>query len=223
MAYRIERAFYGDEKTTKDVTTSLRDKIFGTSIDVDVNEKIIPVFEVSGKVEITALEEKKIREDASKACGGVDQACIDRTEARARQDLLVNKQQKEEADEALIKGKRLTVVMIGPNGKRIRKVIPDGNKFKYDNIVSSDPKKPGSLLPSMSQFQSQLQVLGMLALGALVYVFSVAATYTLFMPLGVVIAAPVTALAIFIPYSGYVIMFLYFMFSSAINTYIGKI
>ena len=48
--------------------------------------------------------------------------------------------------------------------------------------------------------------------------------YTLFMqntPL--FIAVPVTALAVFIPYSGYVIIFLYFMFNSAVKTYVGEI
>jgi hypothetical protein len=221
MAY-IESAFYGDERTSRDITKVLAEKILGSSIDVDVNEKILPPFEVTPKVELKPQEEKKIKDDAVKACGGADQACIERTEARLRQDTLVAKQQTNESNEALIKGKRLTVNII-ENGKRVRKVIPDGNKFKYDNLVSTDPKKGIDALPSLSQMQSQLKVLGVLVLSTMIYVFSVAATYTLFMPMGPLVAVPTTAIAIFIPYSGYFIMFLYYMFSGAINTYIGKI
>ena len=221
MAY-IESAFYGDEKTTRDVTKVLKDKIFGTSIDVDVNEKIIPPFEVVDKVEITNLEEKKIKEDAVRACGGVDQACIEKTEASLRQQTLAAKQNATEANETLIKGKRLTVNIVDEKGKRIRKVVPDGNKFKYDNLSSGDPSK-GAQLPSVSQLQSRLLTLAMMALAALIYVFSVAATYTLSMQYGAFVAVPVTAISIFIPYSGYVMIFFYFMFKTAINTYVGKV
>jgi len=221
MAY-IESAFYGDEKTSRDVTKVLADKILGSTIDVDVNEKIIPPFEVVDKVELEPKDEKRIKEEAARACGGADQSCIERTEASLRQQTLAAKQRASEANEALIKGKRLTVNII-EKGKRIRKVIPDGNKFKYENLTTNDPKKGGTSLPSLTHVQSQLKLLGMMALATLVYVFGVAATYTLFMNYGPLIAVPVTAISIFVPYSGYVMIFLYFMFRSAINTYIGKV
>lgn len=222
MAY-IESAFYGDEKTSRNITNVLADKILGSKIDVEVSEKLLPPFVVTPKVEIEPKEEKKIKDDAVKACGGADQACIERTEARLRQDMLAAKQQANETNEALIKGKRLTVNLI-ENGKRVRKVIPDGNKFIMDNLTTNDPKKGGEkALPSLSQMQGQLFTLGVLVLSTMIYVFSVAATYTLFMPMGPLVAVPTTAIAIFIPYSGYVIMFLYYMFSAAINTYIGNI
>lgn len=221
MAY-IESAFYGDEKTSRNITKVLADKILGSKIDVDVSEKLLPPFVVTPKVEIEPKEEKKIKDDAVKACGGADQACIERTEARLRQDMLAAKQQANETNEALIKGKRLTVNLI-ENGKRVRKVIPDGNKFTMDNVTTADPKKGDGGLPSMSQVQGNLMTLGMLVLTTGVYVFSVAATYTLFMQMGPLVAVPTTAIAIFLPYSGYLMIFLYYMFSGAINTYIGKI
>jgi hypothetical protein len=41
MAY-IESAFYGDEKSQRNATKVLGDKVLGTTIDLDVNEKLIP-------------------------------------------------------------------------------------------------------------------------------------------------------------------------------------
>lgn len=220
MAY-IVSAFYGDEKSQKDVTKVLSDKILGTTLDIDVNEQLIPPFEVTNKVELDAKEEKKIRADAEKACGGVDQVCIDRTEATLRQDKLAEKQN--QGSGQVIKGRRLTLNYIDENGKRVRKVIVDGQKFKMDNIAASDPKK--SAVPSSSYIQNQFKLLGMLVLSTLVYVFSVAATYTLFMRerAGILLAGPATVIAIFIPYSGYVLMFLYYMFGGAVRTFTGEL
>ena len=222
MAY-IQSAFYGDEKSNKSITEILRDKVVGTTLDLTVNDQLIPPFEVADKVKIDDKEDKKIKDDAAKACGGADQACIDRTVERMRQDALAAKQG--QVDAAAIKGKRLTVNYIDENGKPVRKVIPEGQKFKMDNIMVTDPKKGAFQVPPASYFQNQLQLLGMLSLTTLVYVFSVAATYVLFMRTewGFMLAVPLTAIAVFIPYSGYVMIFLYFMFESAINTYIGKI
>lgn len=222
MAY-IQSAFYGDEKSNKKITDILRDKIIGTTLDLTVNDQLIPPFEVAEKVALEPKEEAKIRDQASKACGGADQACIERTIARLQQDKLSEKQGK--IDAAAIKGKRLTINYIDENNKPVRKVIPEGQKFKLDNIMMTDPKKGAFQVPPTSYFQNQLQLLGMLALTTFIYVFSVAATYVLFVQtdFGIILAAPATAIAAFVPYSGYFLIFLYFMFTSAINTYIGKI
>jgi hypothetical protein len=221
MAF-IESAFYGDEKSQRNATKVLGDKVLGTTLDLDVNERLIPPFEVADKVEITSLDEKRIREQAASRCGGVDQECIRTTEATLRANALAAKQEQANSSATAIKGRRLTVNIIDENGKRRRIVIPDGQKFKLDNVSINDPKKGPLQVPSMEYFQNQFKLLGSLVLSTLVYVFSVAATYTLFMqntPLFV--AVPVTAVSVFVPYSGYVIIFLYFMFNSAVKTYVG--
>jgi hypothetical protein len=223
MAY-IKSAYYGDEKSQRNATKVLGDKVLGTTLDIDVNEQLIPPFEVAEKVEITSLEEKKIKEQAVKACGGVDQECIRKTESKLRQQALAEKQNQANSSATAIKGRRLTVNIIDENGQAKRIVVPDGQKFKLDNVSVSDPSKGPLQLPSADYFQNQFKLLGSLVLSTLVYVFSVGATYTLFMqnsPL--FIAVPVIALSVFIPYSGYVMIFLFFMFKSAIKTYVGDI
>lgn len=224
MAY-IESAFYGDEKEQRDTTKVLRDKVIGTDLDVDVNEQLIPPFEVVNKVTLSDKEIKDIKDDAAKACGGTDQDCIDKTEATLRQDRLSAKQKETSSGSKVIKGRRLTVNYIDENGDRKRLVIPDGQKFKLANVSVNDPKQGDTQMPSADYVQSQFKLLGMIVLSTLVYVFSVAATYTLFMQekIGLLLAVPATAIAVFIPYSGYVIIFLYYMFNAAVNTYIGNI
>jgi len=222
MAY-IQSATYGDEKTQRDATKVVRDKVSGSSLDIDVNEKLIPPFEVTQKVEITDLEEKKIREDASRACGGADQECVARTEAKLRQEKLKEKQTSLDTAEAEIKGRRLTVIYIDATGKKVRKVIPDGQKFTLDNVTGGDPKKT---LPSVDEVQQKFRTLGLTVLYTLLYVFSVAATYVLFSQktrFGLAAAVPATVVAVFIPFSGYFMIFLYFMFFSAVDTFIGKV
>jgi hypothetical protein len=196
----------------------------GTTLDVEVNEQLIPPFEVTNKVEISNVEDKKIRDQAAKACGGNDQECVRRTEASLRQNALIAKQSEANSTATAIKGRRLTVNIIDENGKRKRIVVPDGQKFKLDNVSVSDPKQGGFQVPSSSYIQNQFKLLAGLMFTTLIYVFSVAATYTLFMqntPLFV--AIPVTAISIFVPYSGYALVFFYFMVKSAINTYVGKV
>lgn len=222
MAY-IESAYYGDEKSQRNATKVIADKILGTNLNVDVNEQLIPPLVVADKVEILPLEEKAIREQAASQCGGVDQDCIRQTESRLRQDALAAKQQQANSTATAIKGRRLTVNIIDENGNRKRIVVPDGQKFTLDNVTVNDPKKGKVQVPSMDYVQNQLILLGSLILGAIVYVFSVAATYTIFMQNLEVIAIPATVVAVFIPYSGYVMIFMYFMFTSAVNTYVAKV
>ena len=222
MAY-IESAFYGDEKSQRNATKVLADKILGTTIDVDVKSDLIPALTVADKVEITSLEEKKIREQAAKTCGGVDQDCINKTESQLRQAALAAKQQEANSAANVIKGPRLTVNIIDEDGKRRRIVVPEGQKFKMDNITVNDPKKGPLQVPTADYIQNQFKLVGSLILSTLIYVFSVAATYTLFMQpdANLLIAVPATIVAVFIPYSGYVMIFLWFMFRSAVNTYVG--
>ena len=221
MAY-IESAFYGDEKTQRDTTKILGDKVTGTTIDVDVNEQLIPPFEVTNKVEVTNEEEKAIKEQAAKRCGGVDQDCIRQTEATLRQNALDAKQQQANSSATAIKGRRLTVNIIDEKGDRRRIVIPDGQKFKMEDISVTDPRKGEFQVPSMEYIRNQFKVFGTIILGSIVYVFGVAATYVIFSQrFDNLVAIPVTAISVFIPYSGYVMIFLYFMFKSAVDTYLA--
>ena len=231
MAY-IESAYYGDETSQRDATKSLRDSVVGTTIDKKVDSSLIPVFEVTTKADISDEEAAKIRRDASKACGGVDQACIERTEGQLRQEALDQKQKEANATATSVKGRRLTVNIINERGERQRIIVPENQTFKMSNISPNDPKNGPIQVPSADYIQNQLKLLGGITLSTLVYVFSVVITFVLFMQPdprfsnsgpNFLLAVPATVIAVFIPYSGFVLVFLYYMFFSAVKTYIGEL
>lgn len=222
MAY-IESAYYGDEKSMRKITKVLADKVLGTTIDVDVDEKLIPPFEVADKTELSARDERKIREAASRQCNGNDQECITAKEAQLRQEALAAKERQGNSSANVIKGRRLTVNIIDADGKRRRVIIPDGQKFKMENVAISDPRK-GLQVPKMEYIQNQFKLLGSLAFATFVYVFNVVLTYTVFSDAfgNPLMSIPLVVIAIFIPFSGYVMVFLYYMATGALKTYTGE-
>lgn len=225
MAY-IKSAYYGDEKQMRNITKVLQDKILGTTLEVDVNEKLIPPFEVTEKTSLTSQEEKKIREAASAQCGGNDQQCIEAQEAKLRQDSLAAKERALNSSANVIKGRRLTVNVVDEKGKLRRLVVPDGQKFKLDQISFSDPQKGPLQVPKWETVQNQFKLMGTLILATAVYVFGIVATYTVFMQefnRKILFVVPLVAISIFIPFSGYVMIFLYFVFNGAIKRYLGEL
>jgi hypothetical protein len=219
MAY-IESAYLGDEKARRNVTKVLNDKIENRALNVDVNEKLIPPFETTPKTELTLEDERKIKDTASRACGGgIDQDCMRATEARLRQTTLTDKESKANSSANVIQGRRLTVNMVDEKGVRRQVVVPDGQKFTLNNVASG---RPGDTLPSLNSLQQQLLVWFGVAVGTAIYVFSVAATYTIFFPMLDYFAIPLIVIALFVPYSGFLMIMGYYGFQSAMKTYLGQ-
>ena len=217
----IESAYYGDEKARRNITKSLNGKVVGTGIDVDVDEKLIPAFEVVDKTELTPDDERKIKDQAKEACAnGADQKCMTATEARLRQTTLTEKETQTNSSANVIKGRRLIVNIRDEKGRKRQIVVPDGQKFSMKNISTNST--PGAILPSVTSVQKQVAIWIGVAVAAAIYVFSVAATYTIFFPLFDYFAIPLIMLALFVPYSGFMMIFLYFMVISAMKTYLGK-
>jgi hypothetical protein len=223
----LESAFYGDEKTARNVLKVLQDKLMGTTISTKVDDNIIPPFEVVDRTDLSTAEERRIRRQATDACGGVDQQCIESTEARLRQDALAAKQRQNNANQGAIKGKRLTVsvVEVGADGKSTRRkiVIPEGQMFDLKNVAVMDPRKPFAL-PPLEYYRNQLFMAGSVALAAGIWAFSILATYTVFSRpesgIGLFAIIP-TVIAVFVPYSGFAMIFLFYMFRSAVDTYVA--
>lgn len=219
MVY-IESAYLGDEKSRRNVTKVLNNKVEGTSLDVDVDEKLIPPFEIVDKTQLTAEDESRIKDDAKKACGdGVDQSCMKATQARLRQSALVEKEAKSNSSANVIQGRRLTVNIVDDNGVKRRVVVPDGQKFSLKNVSGG---RPGDTLPSLSAIQQQTLIWVGIAVGTAVYVFSVAATYTIFFPMLDMFAIPLIIISLFVPYSGFIMIAGYYGVQSAMKTYLGQ-
>lgn len=225
MAY-IKSAYYGDEKQMRNITQVLQDKILGTTLEVDVDEKLIPPFDSTPKTELTSKEEKSVREAASIQCGGNDQECIAAKEAQLRQEALAAKERASNSSANVIKGRRLTVNLVDEDGKLRRLVVPDGQKFRLDQISFSDPRKGPLQVPKWETVQNQFKLMGTLILTTAVYVFGIVATYTVFMKefeKKILFVIPLVAISIFIPFSGYVMIFLYFLLNGALKRYLGEV
>jgi hypothetical protein len=219
MVY-IESAYLGDEKSRRNVTNVLNNKVEGTSLNVDVNEKLIPPFETVDKTELSLEDERRIKDNAKKACGdGVDQSCMKATEARLRQSALTDKEAKSNSSANVIQGRRLTVNIVDDKGIPRQVVVPDGQKFSLNNVSSG---RPGDTLPSLSALQQQAVIWVGIAVGTAVYVFSVAATYTIFFPMLDMFAIPLILIALFVPYSGFIMILGYYGIQGAMKTYLGQ-
>lgn len=220
MVY-IESAFLGDEKTARNVTKVLQDKIVGTSIKVHVDEKLIPDFESVNKTEIDIVEDKRIRADAVKECGEADTACITRTVDRLRQLKLRTMVDDGKPDpNASLKGLRLTVNVLDDTGNRKRMVIPAGNDFELDGLSPVDPRKPGEFFPPASFIRTKFIEMALVVVTTFLWVFSIVAVYTLFgRKWGVYAGVGLAFLAFLFPGSGYLFILGYFGGNAFVDKY----
>lgn len=216
----IESAFLGDEQGMRNVTKVLNDKIIGSSINVPVNDKLIPPFEVVDKTDLTKEETRTIRAQAEKACGGPDQSCVEAKMAELSQIALNAKSSASNSSANVIKGRRLTVNVLDDNGKRRRMVVPDGHDFKIDGLSPTDPRKPDQAVPDFNYFKGQFIEFSATAVLTFVWVFGIVATFALFARAGFgYIAWALAGVAFLLPGSGYVMIFLYFVLKSFVDNY----
>jgi hypothetical protein len=218
MAY-IQSAYLGDERAAQDVTKSINDKIEGGKIDVVANSSLIPMFEFGGEVKLSSSEESDVKQEAEKQCGSANDAnCIAVTEAKLRQSKLEEKHREQQSSAFLVKGRRLTVNYVDDKGQRKTIVVPEGQEFKLEGLKQVKDTKSiipefevESLLPSFSGTVLEGVKVTAIILGVFFYAFSIIATYKTFIQAGFTrIGYAATAAAVFIPYSGYVIMLLFF-------------
>jgi len=227
----IESAYYGDEKSFANITSSFLNKVIGGVIDVTANSDLKPTFEAAPETKLDPKDEKRIREDAVRACGGeADQKCIEAMRLKLSQQTL---QEKERTDlgKGVMKGDRLTVNIIDEKGKRRTLITPAGQKFKLENVTGSK-RDEVTALPTLEQTQQRIIILISTIASMFVWVFSIVASYAVFMreynPANPktdayrIIAYVTGAIAAIFPGSGIVILMLWFGFQSFIREYIAR-
>jgi hypothetical protein len=229
MAQQIVSAYFGDEKSFRNITKSLISKINEGTLDVTADETLIPVFDAAPQTKLDPKEEKRIREEAIKGCGGeADQACLDAKIAELSQARLQDLERTSTIRNA-IKGRRLTVTIADQNGRTKTLIAPDGQKFKLEN-VAGDSKVKKDILPNVNVIYERAWTLALHIVNVFVYVFAIVAVYAIFMrkyeTTGLqsfkMMAYGCAIVSIFLPYAGYVIILLYFGFNSFLNEYINK-
>lgn len=133
MAY-IKSAYFGDEKSMRNVTESILDKISGGRINVLADNSLVPMFETT--VALTDSDKQDARDEAIQKCGGNanDQDCIDGNLQRIEQRKLEEKENQTVSKANIIKGRRLTVNVVDETGRTRTLLVPDGQYFKLDNL-----------------------------------------------------------------------------------------
>jgi hypothetical protein len=176
----IESAYYGDERSFANITKSLLGKITGGVLDVTADAQLKPTFEAAPETRLDTKDEKRIREQASQACGGeADQACMERTRLKLSEERLREKEM-EDMSASVIKGDRLTLNVIDENGKRKKLITPAGQKLRLENI-RGDASTKDMTLPTLDKFQENAIFMLTIIVSTFFWVFSIVAVYTLFM------------------------------------------
>jgi hypothetical protein len=229
MAQQIVSAYFGDEKSFRNITQSLINKIADGTLDITADETLIPVFDAAPQTKLEAKDEKLIREEAVRGCGSEsDQRCIDAKIAELSQAKLKDLERTSTIRNA-IKGRRLTVTVADENGRTKTLVAPDGQKFKLENVTGGNKAKK-DILPDVNVIYDRAWKIALHIINVFVYVFAIAAVYAIFMrkyeTTGLdsfkMIAYACALVSAFIPYSGYIIILLYFGFNAFINEYAKK-
>lgn len=220
MAY-IKSAYLGDERSSQNVTDSLASKIEGGKLKTVANSSLLPMFEVGGKIALSDSDEEDIKAEAEKQCGaGNDTQCLDSTQAKLRRSKLEDKEREKQSSAYLVKGRRLTVTYVDENGQEKTMIVPEGQEVSLEGlrqlekpVAEGQPPsfKPTWSFPTLTGTALEAIKITGIILGVFLYVFSVIATYRTLIQAGFTwIGYAGTAAAAFFPYSGYVIMLVFF-------------
>ena len=219
----LESAYYGDEKAFANITKSLAKKVTAGILEVTSNSDLKPTFESAPETTLDSRDEKKIREEAVKGCGGEsDQKCLEAKKLQLSQERLKEKEM-EDLGKGVIKGERLTVNIV-EDGKRKTLITPAGQKLRLENILGDKASdKDGILaLPTPSQFQSRAIALLTIVLSTFMYVFAIVAVYAIFMHKALepgkkylqIVAYAGAAASVLFPGTGFLIILGYFGFGA---------
>lgn len=227
----LESAYYGDEKSFANITKTLAKKVAAGVLEVTSNSQLKPTFEAAPETTLDSKDEKKIREQSVKACGGeADQKCLEAKKLQLSQERLKEKEM-EDLGKGVIKGERLTVNIV-ENGKRKTLITPAGQKFRLENILGDKASDKDAILalPSPSEFQKQAISLVTVILSTFIYVFAIVAVYAVFMRQAAntgkdyfrIVAYAGAAASVMFPGTGFLIILGYFGFRAFMDNIVKE-
>lgn len=181
------------------------------SISVEASQKLLPGITVSTtKVDLTDAEKADAKKKAVDMCGNAnDVNCVTARTHTFEQSKLQEKMLESNSTANVIAGRRMTVVVVGPDGKEQTVQVPDGQKFELGSKAPATPSKPPSnSIFSLSTWWNALpgwiQVLVSFT-SAFFYALGVFIPYRTFMMRDDEMTAYVlTGVAVVLPYSGYI-------------------
>lgn len=136
----IKQATYGNETSSTDVTDSLVNMFRSGKgfLELEVGPGIVKQREVGEKVELNDDEKSEIKRQAEQSCGNaLDAECIRTTSESLRSSKLSEKARV--ASSQTVVGERLTVTVVGLDGKEKTLVIPKDNVFRFGRAPPGAP------------------------------------------------------------------------------------
>ena len=213
----IESAYYGDERSSVNITNSLTNKVSGGVLDVTADASLRPTFEAAPETTLDAGDIKKIEEQTVQACGGTaDQACIERTRLILSEQRLREKE-KEDTSASVIKGERLTLNITDANGKRRTLVTPGGQKLRVENVEGVSSEASG---PTLTAFQNTAIGIFTITISTFLYALSVLIVWTRVQ--SGLVKFPLLIASVIFPYSGFLFVFIMWAFPGFFKEYAAK-
>lgn len=214
----VTSATFGDEFTRTDVLKSIQDKIAKDgAISIPVDSSILPIKAkaLGAETKLEPDEQEEIKETAAQMCGAADQVCLELKMQELAQQKLKDKAAQTVNSGNIVKGRRLTVTYTDASGKTQTAVIPEGQTFELGELKKAEPGKAdpnfdweAATSPYRELFSSWWMILGTIIL-TFFYVTSIIITWMTYIKHNTrLMAAGMTAIAVFIPYSGFGLAFL---------------
>jgi len=210
---KILSATFGDDFGSTNVLKTLSDRVKDDEIDIYVDSSIIPIVDRAtgaNSTNLTPDEKREMQNAAEDICGPTDQVCLEvKKEELLAQALKTKEATKTASTAEIIKGRKLKVKYQTASGDIRTAVVPEGQQFQVSDLGKPVKQEPvETQTPEWMQIASSVWgVVGMSVL-AFLWATSIILTWMTFVRYGSkILAAGMTAIAIFIPYSGFGLAF----------------
>lgn len=135
----IKSAYYGDEKSSVNVTEQVVQRAKDGNLNFAVDSSLYPTTKAPSQIELTSEDEKNIRAEALQKCNAADQRCMEGEMDRLRRKRTEEKENEAVSGTPVIKGKRLVInyveKMTNPGKEPVETVVtPDGNFVSLENV-----------------------------------------------------------------------------------------
>jgi hypothetical protein len=176
-SWTLKKAYFGDENTIQDITRLIRDRIDGSTIDLPVDNQLVPIFEGSPEANLSDSDRIKIQQMAVEQCGAADQTCIEARSQTYAQQALQLKLESAGNPSNIVKGTRLRVELENTYDKSLKRVvIPAGQRFAFDKF---EPESDLDLF-SLEYIRRRVVDFSYYALIAFIWAFGIVATFVYF-------------------------------------------
>lgn len=132
----IKSAYYGDEKSSVNVTEQVVQRARDGNLNFAVDSSLYPTTKAPSQIELTSEDEKNIRAEALQKCNAADQRCMEGEMDRLRRKRTEEKENEAVSATPVIKGKRLVINYVEKMTNRNEETVitPEGNVVRLENV-----------------------------------------------------------------------------------------